>query len=679
MKMISFSVAAALAMTTALSSAHAAEDATMLEKVTVTAEAPAEATTAPSIAASQEALRQIPGSTAVVAKEAYEDSRAATIKDMLDYTPGVFAQSRVNEESRLSIRGSGLSRTFHMRGLNLYQDGIPIHMADGASDFQDIDPLALSHVEVYKGANALHLGSATLGGAINFITPTGYNADPFSLRLEAGSFGTRRGHVSTGDVMGNSDYFMSFTKQVSDGFREHSRQNNARLHTNLGHRFNDRLETRFYLTYVDANQELPGSITKAQLYGDRRQANAGSASNNYQRDYEMLRLANKTTWLGDDYTLNGGVYTIQKDLYHPIFQIIDQRNREYGLFANAEFMGEVAGLDNTFLLGTDMRMGQTDSKRFVNSSGGYGAETANSDDKSTNLTLYAEDRLKLNDAFTLIGGAQFLYARRGFEDTFLGNGDQSDVKEYYGLSPKIGAIWQVQPEVQLYTNVSASYEPPTFSELTQNLPGVVTLAPIDAQKAYTWEVGTRGEHKSWNWDAAAYRAWLKDELMMFATSATTSGVTNADDTYHQGVELAAGYRFDSNWSTRMAYTWSDFHFDGDAQWGDNEIPGMPEHYLRAELRYDGGGWYVAPNIEASLKDYYVDMENTLEAEAYALLGLTAGVDVTERVSLFFDARNLTDETYAATTNVITSPTATNTAVYLPGDGRSFYAGLRYRW
>lgn len=679
MKMIPCSVAAALAVTTALSSAYAAGETTTLETVTVTAEAPEEAATARSIAASEEALRQIPGSTAVVAKEAYEDSRAATIKDMLDYTPGVFAQSRVNEESRLSIRGSGLSRTFHMRGLSLYQDGIPIHLADGAADFQDIDPLALSHVEVYKGANALHLSSATLGGAINFITPTGYNADPLSLRLEAGSFGTRRGHVSTGDVVGDSDYFMSFSKQVSDGFREHSRQNNARLHTNLGHRFNDRLETRFYLTYVDANQELPGSITKSQLYDDRRQANAGSASNNYQRDYEMLRLANKTTWQGDDYTLNGGVYTIQKDLYHPIFQLVDSRDREYGVFANAEFSGNIGGMENSFLFGTDMRIGETDAKRFVNQNGGYGAQTAGSENTSTNAVFYAEDRLALNDAFTMIGGAQFAYARRDFADAFLGNGDQSGVKDYYGLSPKIGAIWQMQPKVQLYTNVSASYEPPTFSELTQNLPGVVALAPIDAQKAYTWEVGTRGEHERWNWDVAAYRAWLKDELMMFATGATTSGVINADDTYHQGVELAAGYRFDSNWSTRMAYTWSDFHFDNDDQWGDNEIPGMPEHYLRAELRYDGNGWYVAPNIEASLKDYYVDMENTLEAEAYALLGFAAGVDVTERVSLFFDARNLTDETYAATTNVITTPTATNTAVYIPGDGRSFYAGLRYRW
>lgn len=675
MKSTMLSVAAALAVSTALSSAHA-EESTTLPKVTVTATAHEEALTAPDVAASQEAARRIPGSTAVVAKESFEDTRAATIKDMLDYTPGVISQSRINEESRLSIRGSGLSRTFHMRGLSLYQDGIPIHFADGAADFQDIDPLALSHVEVYKGANALHLGSATLGGAINFVSPTGYTADPLSLRLEGGSFGTFRGHASSGQVIGETDYFLSFTKQESDGFRDHSRQDNARFNANLGHRLTDRLETRLYLSYIDANQELPGALTKDQLRIQRRMANPANAGNNHQRDYELVRVASKTSWQGDGYTLDGGVYAIHKELYHPIFQIIDHQNREYGAFANAGFEGELGGRRNEFLLGTDWRMGNTHASRYVNLNGGYGALTAQSLDKSRNAVLFGENRFHAREDVTLIGGAQFLYAERDFNDYV---GARSDKKTYYGLSPKLGAIWDVRPQVQFYTNVSGSYEPPTFSELTQNLPGVVTLADIAAQKAYTWEIGTRGTHGRWNWDIAAYRAWLRDELMMFDLGGGMSDVVNADRTVHQGVELGLGVAFSDRWSSRMAYTWSDFHFDGDAQWGDNRLPGVPEHYLRAELRYDStAGWYVAPNLETSFRNYYVDMANTQVADAYAILGLTAGLALTEQVSLFLDARNLTDEKYAATASVATTANAAS-ALYFPGDGRSFYAGLRYTW
>ena len=80
-------------------------------------------------------------------------------------------------------------------------DGIPINTADGYGDFQEIDPSAYRYVEVYKGANALRFGANALGGAINFVTPTGRDAEPVrrqrrhrQLRLPApaGELGRRQ-------------------------------------------------------------------------------------------------------------------------------------------------------------------------------------------------------------------------------------------------------------------------------------------------------------------------------------------------------------------------------------------------------------------------------------------------------------------------------------------------------
>ena len=84
-----------------------------------------------------------------------------------------YAQPRFGQEIRLSICGSGISRGFHMRGLTLLQDGIPMNLADDNGDFQELDPSVLSHLEVYRGANAFRFGGTTLGGAINGVTPTG--------------------------------------------------------------------------------------------------------------------------------------------------------------------------------------------------------------------------------------------------------------------------------------------------------------------------------------------------------------------------------------------------------------------------------------------------------------------------------------------------------------------------
>src|SRR3546814_16161192 len=78
--------------------------------------------------------------------------------------------------------------------------------------------------------------------------------------------------------------------------------------------------------------------------------------------------------------------------------------------------------------------------------------------------------------------------------------------------------------------------------------------------------------------------------------------TNADRTVHQGIEVGLDATIPlsalgDSLALTAAYTYSDFFFDDDAIYGDNRIPGVPKHYLRAELRYKHqGGFYAGPKI-----------------------------------------------------------------------------------
>ena len=103
---------------------------------------------------------------------------------MLDLTPGVFADTSAQRERRISIRGSGLNSGFERRGLTVLRDGVPISRASGATEFQEIDPLTIRYLEVFKGANGLQFGAASLGGAVNIVSPTGRTA---VLELPGGS------------------------------------------------------------------------------------------------------------------------------------------------------------------------------------------------------------------------------------------------------------------------------------------------------------------------------------------------------------------------------------------------------------------------------------------------------------------------------------------------------------
>ena len=103
------------------------------------------------------------------------------------------------------------------------------------------------------------------------------------------------------------------------------------------------------------------------------------------------------------------------------------------------------------------------------------------------------------------------------------------------------------------------------------------------------------------------------------------------------------------------------------------------HFYRAELRYDApGGWFVAPSLEWSASDIWVDYRNTTRAPSYAVANFNAGWRVSDQVSVYLDARNLFDTAYASNVQAAIQA-GPATAAYWPGDGRSLFAGLTARF
>ena len=172
--------------------------------------------------------------------------------------PGVFVQPKWGEDSRLSIRGSGLSRNFHLRGVQLYMDGIPINTADGYGDFQEIDPTAYRYVEVYKGANALRYGAASLGGAINFVTPSGRDAPLAAFSLDLGSFGFARTQAQAAGANGPWDGFITASAPARRRLSRPQRRPCVRGSGNIGYQITPDIETRFYFNGNNVRQRIPG-------------------------------------------------------------------------------------------------------------------------------------------------------------------------------------------------------------------------------------------------------------------------------------------------------------------------------------------------------------------------------------------------------------------------------------
>src|SRR5215469_11110331 len=181
-------------------SADTSNNAVENETVTVTGEATGSLTSlSPEESAQQKS--QVPGAFTVKTTDDMELGRASNFEDLLQRTAGVFLQSENGVEiSKISIRGSGITSEDEPLGVMFLLDGLNFNQGDGETIIEDFDVVSLSHADVFRGADAFRYGALTLGGAINLAPLTGYNATPFQVRLEGGSYGFFRGDISGGAV-----------------------------------------------------------------------------------------------------------------------------------------------------------------------------------------------------------------------------------------------------------------------------------------------------------------------------------------------------------------------------------------------------------------------------------------------------------------------------------------------
>jgi iron complex outermembrane receptor protein len=625
--------------------------------------------------AGDEAERRVaatPGGADVVGHEDYADKSLVSLRDALAFTPGVYLQPRYGQEVRISIRGSGLSRGFHMRGLTLLQDGIPINLADDNGDFQELEPSFFDHLEIYRGANALRLGSGTLGGAINGVTPTGASAGGLYVRADGGSFDTLRGLVSYGGVSGRADYWAALSADTSEGDRGHAKRSSLRFHGNVGVDLSETVSTRFYASVNNIDQEIPGALALATALDAPK---TGNFVNDQARDVDSLRVQNRTSFVLGDARLDVGAFFNAKSLYHPIYQVIDQDSEDRGGYFRLDWSsGPVEAT-----LGGEARFGAVKSRRFVNLDGSRGSRTFEADQDARTVSLYGEAQLHATEQVTLIAGLIFADGMRRQHQTFnSAAGGPTNVRgqaDFSEFSPKFGVLFEPAQGVQFYANASRSAEFPGFVELAQ----VASFVPIAAQTAWTYEAGTRGEAGFASWDLSLYRSEIDGELLQFNVGPDIPASTfNAGETLHQGIEAALVLRFGELVQLRQVYNYSDFRFRNDAQYGDNRLPVVPEHVLRTELRIGSDALHVAPVVEWIPEGPFADYTNRLRTDGYVLLGVTAGATVADGVDLFLDVRNLTQETAVGDIRAAISATPAS-VIFYPIERRAVFGGVRARF
>jgi iron complex outermembrane receptor protein len=647
----------------------------------------------------REELIKVNGGVNLVTRGAAEKTPLLGLADMLRGQVGVDTSARTAIDSTaISIRGSGLNdKTGNGRGLAVIQDGAPINQADGLMDLSPIDPDALDAVEIRRGGNALRYGANALGGAIVLTSATGLTSPGVRLIATGGSYGYAKGFVSAGGETDAVDGFGAYSYARSDGYRENSRGDAHRVNVNAGTQLAAGVENRVFASFTDYFTATPGDVTRAVMQSSPTSAAPAAALYQTYRAHRLVRGADTISFFNDDtrFDLTAGAYYRDLD-EHGATNVTDKVTTIGSLNGILRHDGELDGRRATSTLGFNLAAGTVDDNRFTPLPGTdtRGAKKEASDQSANTVELFGEQDYYVtrHDAVTV--GAQGLWTTRTLDYTFNKPASENREKAYVGFNPKLGARHEFDRHTSVFGNISHSTEAPTFAQFKTSRAEQPTN--LDAQQAWTAEIGTRGEHHRWRWEVTPYYSWVSDEFLTYSTgpAATDFTTLNADETTHRGIEWGVDVELFSELADtasigdgrarhrlllRNAGNLADHRFQGDALYGDNRLPGSSIYRHRVELMLElQGGFYVGPNVELAT-DSYVDSANTLRAPAYATLNLQTGYRWSHAGRVFLEARNLTGERYSPTLSTLANAAGADQAVFRPADGPAAYAGLELRF
>ena len=689
-------LAIGLALSPATLAATQAGTATTLDAIQVTA--------ADASAQARDRLRHLAGASNVI-DVASAPRRLASSADVLAYQPGISAASPGNEGTKVSIRGSGINRGpgAHGSGIAVSIDGLPLTGA-GGTPYELLEPLWLSRVEVLRGANGMTRGALALGGAIDYISRSGRDSPGLQLHYEAGSRGYQRRGLGWGGVDGEHDYYLAYADTEFDGYQRHAAGDGQGAMANLGWQLRPDLHTRLFVRYRQTAHETPGRLTRAQIRNDPRAANPANLAIDAQRPQPGSSwIGNVTTLqLDADSTLQAGLvyHRYPMDLNESLYR---QQLDYAGLNATLDYQRRhpLFGRDSETTLGLrlahDLDADVRESLRRPANGYPAGTRTRDFSHRGSDSTLHLGNRLALAERLELQTGLALVHTRRDVQVRWPQTGGRLREQDW-DYAPRLGLSWQHSTQTQWFGNLSRSLEAPHPwsmiwgsnqyfaagngpSSGRQSAP-----VPMRSQTATTLELGARGQAALGQWELTGYHAHLRHELLSVELQPAPNlfiAENNASPTLHRGVEAGLDstlWQADpGRLSLRQAYTFSDFRYRGDARFGRNRLPGLPRHAYQAELHFDhGSGLHAALSTDYASR-MAVDYANSYWADSRIVFGSRIGYDAPNgRWQAWAEVRNLGDRRYAATVTPGYDDGGRDLARSTPGEGRSVYAGLRWR-
>ena len=668
---------------------------------------------------------ELPASIATIDGAAIRARGDMTVVEAVSRAPGVTAIANPgNGNTALSMRG------FTGQGSVLQLvDGIRLFPTAGTITFPT-DPWNVERIEVLSGPSSVLYGQGALGGAINIVTKKPDEPQRVDVEASYGSQDTAHLAAGIGGPLTDSiGYRFDASYRRSDGWVDRGQSESLSLGGAIRFTPSDSFSLTLRGDYGDIKpMEYFGTpLIDGQIddRNKRRNYNVGDANMHFRDDRLTLtaewqvsdsialtnavyRLSNKRRWYNlesycwigaDGDCPNGYGGGTPGQIYRADNLGIIHDTRQLGDQANARISTQLGGsMSNDLVLGFDVnhiKLDYSHNFAFANQSNEVdpfvfdpGTMENRADTlpryltRTTEWSVFAEDRLKISDQFSLVGGFRYeedRVKRRNFFYDSNGNitGEVNAFpngmtqRELDNFTWRAGAVYQPTPTLSFYGQYSTGVDPlGTLTTFTTN----ATQFYFTNAKGDQIEAGVKASFLDGKGSAtlAVYKIVKKD---LVAQRTPTSPVEQIGQQSSKGIEAAIALALPGGLSIDANGTVLDAEYDdyisGGTNYSGNTPPDVPETAANLWLTWQGLGGIRAQAGLRYVGKRYSDTANNFRVPAYAVVDASLSYAFTDNVAVDLRVYNLFDKDYVTSTY--------NDQQWLLGRPQSFDVALRARF
>ena len=527
-----------------------------------------------------------------------DESKATSIFEVINKTPGVMMVNLNNEQHSMSIRQPMTTNAYYL----YMEDGVAIRPMGvfNHNSLLEMNQFTVSSIEVVKGPVSSIYGPEAVGGAINFISQRPTTIPTARIGVQFDQWGYKRIQYGAGGMLGKFGIYVGgLVADQTNAWMSSSDYSKNAQYARMEYHFSPKIRLIYTLTYGKYNSQTSGSVDSVAFY-NRQYVSITSFT--YRKAYSLrTRLTLEKDWRNGSQSFITAFGRDNKHGQNPSYQIrwtsgssiaTGQVNsndfRSLGLIA--QHSQNINFLNSKFIMGTTLDYSPNDYWAYQIDL----AAKLRADKKSVEKYTVIKERpeIKLADYNAVIHNAA-IYAQYDFEpiknlrisagfrfdnmafdytnnlDIDKTNGEAiGGSKAYSQTTPKLGLTYNLGKNKGLYANYSKGFAPTGLTAIFRKRPKAdengdlfyYNLIPATFKNAEIGGWMSLFKNKIYL-DGTVYQLNGTNELLSIRQPDNSTDYQAAGKTIHKGIELGLTFKPSKQVFFRYGGTYAIHKFD----------------------------------------------------------------------------------------------------------------------